>query len=145
MADVGEVRYKAVVDNSGIDTEIKKTEKCLGGLDDPIKKTSSKFSGLGKVGVTALKGIGTASKAVGKFVGSIPLVKEGRIDEFLQDSGKHIKSNAKEIEMTAITAFAEISNPETRVFIDKMEDMIQIYNHTEKICFDEKKIYLIAG
>lgn len=60
MADVGEVRYKAVVDNSGIDTEIKKTEKGLGGLDDPIKKTSSKFSGLGKVGVTALKGIGTA-------------------------------------------------------------------------------------
>ena len=31
MADVGEVRYKAVVDNSGIDTEIKKTEKALGG------------------------------------------------------------------------------------------------------------------
>lgn len=60
MTDVGEVRYKAVVDNSGIDTEIKKTEKGLGGLDDPIKKTSSKFSGLGKVGVTALKGIGTA-------------------------------------------------------------------------------------
>lgn len=60
MTDVGEVRYKAVVDNSGIDTEIKKTEKGLGGLDDPIKKTSSKFSGFGKVGVTALKGIGTA-------------------------------------------------------------------------------------
>lgn len=60
MSDVGEVRYKAVVDNSGIDTEIKKTESKLGGLDPPIKKTSSKFSGLGKVGVTALKGIGTA-------------------------------------------------------------------------------------
>lgn len=60
MSDVGEVRYKAVVDNSGIDTEIKKTESKLGGLDPPLKKTSSKFSGLGKVGVTALKGIGTA-------------------------------------------------------------------------------------
>lgn len=58
--------------------------------------------------------------------------------------GKHIKSNAKEIEMSAITAFAEISNPETRVFIDKMEDMIQIYNHTQRICFDDKNIYLIA-
>lgn len=81
----------------------------------------------------------------GKFIGSIPLVKEGRVDEFLQDSGKHIKSNAKEIEMSTITEFAEISNPETRVFIDKMEEMIQIYNHTERICFDDKKIYLIAG
>lgn len=81
----------------------------------------------------------------GKFIGSIPLVKEGRVDEFLQDSGKHIKSNAKEIEMSTITEFAEISNPETRVFIVKMEEMIQIYNHTERICFDDKKIYLIAG
>lgn len=71
MADVGEVRYKAVVDNSGIDTEIKKTEKGLGGLDDPIKKTSSKFSGLGKVGVTALKGIGTA------FVGLVSAAGAG--------------------------------------------------------------------
>ena len=73
------------------------------------------------------------------------VVKEGRIDEFLQDSGRHIKSNAKEIKMSAITAFAEIGNPETRVFIDNMEDMIRIYNHTERICFDDKKIYLIAG
>ena len=55
-----------------------------------------------------------------------------------------LKLNAKEIEMSVITAFAEISNPETRVSIDKMEDMIQIYNHTERICFDDKKIYLIA-
>ena len=92
-----------------------------------------------------LKGIGTASKAVGKFIGNIPLIKESRIDEFLQDSGNHIKSNAKEIEIGTITAFAEIRNPETRVFIDKMEDMIQIYNHTEKICLDDKTIYLITG
>ena len=70
MADVGEVRYKAVVDNSGIDTEIKKTEKGLGGLDDPIKKTGSKFSGLGKVGVTALKGIGTAFVGLASAAGA---------------------------------------------------------------------------
>lgn len=70
MADVGEVRYKAVVDNSGIDTEIKKTESKLGGLDPPIKKTSSKFSGLGKVGVTALKGIGTAFVGLASAAGA---------------------------------------------------------------------------
>ena len=91
-----------------------------------------------------LKGIGIASKAVGKFIGSIPLVKERHIDEALQDSGKHIKSNAKEIEKSAITTFAEISNPETRVFLDRMDDLIQIYNHTQRICFDDKKIYLIV-
>ncbi len=132
-------------------------EEYIAGIKDEIEKLSSvyrdlfgrcslyleKISGV-SVESTILKGIGTASKAVGEFIGSIPLVKEGQVDEFLQDSGKHIKSNAKELEMSAITAFAEISNPETRVFIDRMEDMIQIYNHTERICFDDKKIYLFA-
>lgn len=133
-------------------------EEYITGIKEEIEKLSSsvyrdlfgqcsvyleKISGV-SVEATVLKGLGTASKAIGKFIGSIPLVKEGQVDEFLQDSGKHIKSNAKEIEMGAITAFAEISNPETRVFIDGMEDMIQIYNHTQRICFDDKKIYLIA-
>lgn len=36
-------------------------------------------------------------------------------------------------------------NPGTGVFMEKMEDMIQIYNYTSKICFDDKKIYLLAG
>lgn len=133
-------------------------EKYINGIKEEIEKLSSeyrelfgqcsvyleKMSGV-SVEANVLKGIGNASKAVGKFIGSIPFVKEGQIDEFLQDSGKHIKSNAKEIEMSAITTFAQISNPETRVFIDRMEDMIQIYNHTKRICFDDKKIYLIAG
>lgn len=44
-----------------------------------------------------------------------------------------------------LTTFAEISNPNTRVFMDKMSDWIRIYNHTEEICFDKEKIYLVAG
>lgn len=96
------------------------------------------------VKVNVLKGIGTAGKTVGKFIDNIPLVKEGQVGEFLQDRGNRVESNAKKIGINAFTAFAEISNPETRVFIDKMEEMIQIYNHTAKICFDDKKIYLIT-
>lgn len=129
---------------TGIKEEIEKLSSVYRDLFGQCSLYLEKISGV-SVEANVLKGIGTASKAVGKFIGSIPLVKEGQVDEFLQDSGKHIKSNAKEIEMSAITAFAEISNPETRVFIDRMEDMIQIYNHTERICFDDKKIYLIAG
>lgn len=60
MPDVGEVRYKAVVDNSGIDEEIKKTEKSIKKLDEPVKKTSGKFGKIGKIGTKALKGIGAA-------------------------------------------------------------------------------------
>lgn len=90
-----------------------------------------------------LKGFGTASKEVGKFIGNIPIVKEGLVDEFLQEGDIFLKKNAKKIEEEAIESFAQISNPNTKVFVEKMNDMIQIYNHTLEICFDEKKIYLV--
>lgn len=128
----------------GIKEEIEKLSSTYRELFGQCSVYLEKISGV-SVEANVLKGIGTASKAVGKFIGNIPLVKEGAVDEFLQDSGEHIKSSAKEIEMSAINAFAEISNPETHVFIDRMEDMIQIYNHTERICFDDKKIYLLSS
>lgn len=97
------------------------------------------------VEVNVLKGIGNASNAVGKFIGSIPVVKEGPVDEFLQDKGRKLKKNANVIKRSKLEMFATFSNPGTGVFIEKMQDMIQIYNHTDKICCDDKKIYLIAG
>ena len=95
--------------------------------------------------VNVLKGVGAAEKAVGKLIGSIPLIKEGAVDEFLQDSAVHLKKNAIGMENEAVHCFAAIGNPGTSVFIDRMEDMIQIYNHTEQICFDDKKIYLVSA
>lgn len=92
-----------------------------------------------------MKGIGIASKAVGKFIGSIPVVKEGQADEFLQDGGAHLKENTLDMQKNILEAFAALHNPGTGVFMDKMEDMIRIYNHTDRIYFDDKKIYLIAG
>jgi len=92
-----------------------------------------------------LKGIGAASRAAGKFIGSIPVIKEGPVDEFLQGGGAQLKEEAFGIERNVVQSFAEISNPGTAVFIEKMNDMIKIYNHTTEIYFDEKQIYLVAG
>lgn len=92
-----------------------------------------------------LKGVGAASKAVGRFIDSIPRVRDGQVDEFLLDSGTKMQGNADRIERAVVEAFAEISNPGVWVFIEKLNDMIQIYGHTDKICFDDKHIYLIAG
>jgi len=97
------------------------------------------------VEANVMKGIGIASKAVGKFIGSIPVVKEKQVDEFLQDGGAHLKENAQDMQKNILESLATLHNPGTGVFMDKMEDMIRIYNHTDRICFDDKKIYLIAG
>jgi len=99
----------------------------------------------GTIELNVLKGLGTANNAMGKFIGSIPMIKEGPVDEFLQDAGGKLKSNASGISKEVIESFAEVSNPNTGVFMQKMEDMIQIYDKTTEICFDKDNIYLIAG
>ena len=97
------------------------------------------------VETNVLKGLGTASKAVGKFIDSIPKIRDGQVDEFLQERGEKMHSNATRIERQVIEAFAEISNPGVWMFVEKLEDLIQIYGRTTEICFDEKQVYLIAG
>lgn len=114
---------------------------------DLYGKCSEHLERLGNSALEAnlLKGIGNASNAVGKLIGSIPKIKDGQVDEFLQDSGERMKNNAVGMERNVVKAFAKISNPGTGVFTEKMRDMILIYNHTAEICFDDKQIYLIAG
>ena len=121
--------------------------KLSGIYRDLFEKSSLYLEKLGGFAVEAkvLKGIGTAGKAVGKFIGSIPLVKEGPVDEFLQDGGANLKKNAIGMEKQAVHQFAALNNSGTHIFVNKMEDMIQIYNHTERICFDDKQIYLVAN
>lgn len=129
---------------SGIKDEIEKLTEAYRSL---FEKSSRYLEALGSSALESnvLKGVGTAGKAVGKLIGSIPLVKEGQVDEFLLDSGAHIKESAADMEKEAVHRFAAVSNPCTAVFVDKLDDMIQIYNHTDEICFDDKQIYLVSG
>ncbi len=92
-----------------------------------------------------LRGIGIAGKAVGNLIGSIPLVKEGPVDEWLIEGGSFLKRNADEMEKDAVHGLLYVSDPGTKVFLDKMETMNQIYNHTKGICFDKDNIYMLVG
>lgn len=127
----------------GVQDELREMTETYRSLFDKSSLYLQKMGGL-VLQANILKGVGTAGKAVGKFIGSIPLIKEGPVDEFLQDSGTYLKKNAIGMEKEVVYRFASISNPGIRVFMDKMDDMIQIYNHTKQICFDDKRIYLIA-
>lgn len=92
-----------------------------------------------------MKGVGIASKFMGNLIGNIPVVKDGQVDEFLQDAGEKLTDGGKALEGKAVKDFALLSNPNTSLYIQKMNDMIQIYNHTDEICFDNENIYLISN
>lgn len=99
----------------------------------------------GSIEVNLLKGIGTAGNAVGKFIGSIPKIKDGQVDEFLQEKGGKLRLTASDISSDNIASFSNVSDPNTGVFMRKMAEMIRIYDKTTEICFDKDNIYLIAG
>ena len=44
-----------------------------------------------------LKGLGTASDVIGKFIGSIPKVSDGQVDEFLQEKGGKLLKKSEKI------------------------------------------------
>ncbi|MCR5516261.1 MAG: hypothetical protein K6F41_07375 [Lachnospira sp.] len=132
-------------------------EEYINDTIDEIRKNSDEYRNLysecsqfleklsnNSIEKNVLKGLGKASNAMGKFIGSIPKIKEGQVDEFLQETGGKLSSNASDISKDIIVSFAEVSDPNTRIFINKLEDMIQIYDKTSEICFDDKNIYLIA-
>ncbi|NLY08406.1 MAG: hypothetical protein GXZ11_00685 [Tissierellia bacterium] len=93
--------------------------------------------------IKVLKGVGNTSNFIGQALGSMPVIKKGSSDEFFHDVGDGIKKKVHESEQNVIKSFAEISDPATRLFTEKMTDMIQIYNHTSDIYFDNEKIYLV--
>ena len=97
-----------------------------------------------EIGTHLVKGLGIAEKAVGDMIANIPLVKEGPVDEFLQKQGNDVKNSGVKMEKKAVMDFAALSNPYTGVFVDKMNELNLIYNHTSQICFDKENIYLFA-
>lgn len=75
----------------GIQDELREMTETYRSLFDKSSLYLQKMGGL-VLQANILKGVGTAGKAVGKFIGSIPLIKEGPVDEFLQDSGTYVSA-----------------------------------------------------
>ena len=98
----------------------------------------------GAIDTKVLKEVGSAGRAVGKFIGSVPGVRRGPVDEFLQEGGARLTGMASGLEKKVVREFAVLGNPNTSVITGRIQDMIQIFNHTEGICFDHENIYLIS-
>lgn len=132
-------------------------EEYIEGIRDEVEELSLKYRSIytqcsellekmwgSAVEANLLKGIGNASDAVGKFIGSIPKIRDGQMDEFLQDRGEQLKKNVAGQERDMIKSFAAISNPGTRILTEKMQDLNFIYNHAREISCDGNQIYLVT-
>ena len=89
-----------------------------------------------------LKGIGTAGKAIGTLAEKVPLMKEKKVNEWFDEKGSNLSKSGDNIKNEFIKKFEEISESNTKTFINKVDDFNCIYNKTKEIYFDGKNIYL---
>ncbi|RSI22615.1 hypothetical protein D8880_11305 [Streptococcus sanguinis] len=133
-------------------------EKNILSIKEEIEKLSSVYSAMftkclnylekmseSSIESNVLKGVGEASKAIGGFLGNIPFIKDSPVDEFLQDGGEELNKSAKKMEKDIIKSFKKLENAKTSVFIDRLNELNQIYNHTSDVCIDNENIYFIVS
>ena len=92
----------------------------------------------------ALKTFGHISCGAGKLIDKIPKIRDGLVDELLESEGEYLIEQVSAMKTEPIREFAKLHNPNVGVLTDRMEDLIQIYNHTERICIDKDNIYLVG-
>ncbi len=66
------------------------------------------------------------------------------MDEFLQGSGEQLQHRSDNLKKKAVETFAEISDPGVRIFTEQMDELIQIYSHTQEIYIDREYIHLVV-
>ena len=67
------------------------------------------------------------------------------IDDLLWHGGTFIKGMAEDAENNIISSFGKLGDPGTGVYLRKMREMTDIFNHTSEVLFDRDQIYLVAG
>ncbi len=127
---------------SGVKKEI---EECSQKYRSVFEDCSQYIEKLSKKSLApnVVKGVGIAGESVGKLIGAVPIISRGPVDEFLQEQGEKIKDSGEDIAQKPVNEFAALSSPETGAFVENLENMNHVYNHTTGICFDKDNIYLL--
>jgi len=107
---------------------------------DMIKKYSS-----GSVETKVLEGIGNAGKALGKFIGSVPFLAQGPVDEWLQESGDKLLKGNDEKAARAAKLFSTEEKIGSEVFVDSIRNVSMISNQTTDVLFDGEALYLAVA
>ena len=92
-----------------------------------------------------LKGLGVAGKAVGSFIGSLPVVKEGSIDEWLIENGDVLKQYGENFGKETLKQFSALSDPKSSLFIDNLVYVNRLFNQTQEIYIGKDSIYLVKN
>lgn len=90
-----------------------------------------------------LKSLGTAGKAVGNFIGNVPVLKNGQIEDWLVENSTNLKQVGENYGKDTLKLFAAVSDSGSDIFIDHLTHMNRLFNQTQEIYIGKDNIYLV--
>ncbi|MBR1710694.1 MAG: hypothetical protein IJ719_18030 [Clostridia bacterium] len=107
---------------------------------DMIKKYSSE-----SVETKVMAGIGNAGKALGKFIGSVPFLAQGPVDEWLQDNSEALLKGNDEKTQKVAALFSAEEQIGSEAFVDSIRNVAVISNQATDVLFDGEALYLAVA
>lgn len=101
-----------------------------------------KYSSNLSIESAAVKGAGAITKGLGKLFSKI---KETDNTKKMITSGEEMSKKAIDMNDKYIDEFKSIEDPGLSIYMDKMEELIFLFNKTSLVCMDEDKIYLVEA
>jgi len=132
-------------------------EDTIKSATEKMKKMASKYDNLytecrsqiaqyqrNAIEAKVVGGIGIAAKGLGKAIGSIPVIRDGSVDEALISAGTTLgKMNRDTVakKMTAVDAFED---NRMAAFIESLSSIDLIYNAKDSLLTDGENIYVLS-
>lgn len=89
-----------------------------------------------------LSGLGSAEKAIGSLAEKVSIIKDRKVDEWLNDNGEKLKQKGREMNESFVNKFEELKESTITTFVNKIENINNIYNNSNAIYFDKNCMYL---
>ena len=90
-----------------------------------------------------LGGIGIATKGLGKAIGSIPVIKDGYVDEALISAGENIGQINRETVLRKLQMFEQFESNRMTPFIDNLKTTDYLYSIENAMLTDGKNLYIL--
>lgn len=88
---------------------------------------------------------GNFAKALGKAIGSVPVIREGPVDEALIRAGNSLGQQNKEKLLKTMQRFEPLEHSRMAPFIDNLKTADILYNHPGSMLMDQDNLYVLEN
>ena len=122
---------------------LKERGKCYDELLEQGKKALKQYAA-SSIESSIQQGIGSLSKAVGKWIGEQPILRDGNVDEWLQEQGEGLSSAYEKQNAETASLLGGDKGTGCTLFADSIQSVESIQNHTGDVLLDGESLYLVS-